>query len=152
MRRRGTVLDATACMWESDELAGGGPEDAARARANTALAAAVTAQAHRAGVAISTGTDHETAPGAAFPALHDELAFLVERCGIPSADVLRSATLIGARAAGTEDSMGSVEPGKLANFVVLDEDPLRDIANLRSVTLTVKRGHRFDRAEFEERR
>ncbi|MDX2847873.1 amidohydrolase family protein [Actinacidiphila glaucinigra] len=152
MRARGTVLDATAAMWESDELAGEGPEDAARARANTELAAAVTAQAHRAGVALSTGTDHETAPGAPFPALHDELAFLVGRCGIPAVDVLRSATLIGARAAGTEATMGSVESGKLANFAVLDEDPLRDIANLRSITLTVKRGHRFDRAEFEERR
>ncbi|MFB7289736.1 amidohydrolase family protein [Actinacidiphila glaucinigra] len=152
MRARGTVLDATAAMWESDELAGEGPEDAARARANTELAAAVTAQAHRAGVALSTGTDHETAPGAPFPALHDELAFLAGRCGIPTADVLRSATLIGARAAGAEAVMGSVEPGKLANFAVLDEDPLRDIGNLRSVTLTVKRGHRFDRAEFEDRR
>ncbi|MGW3246296.1 amidohydrolase family protein [Streptomyces sp. NPDC001070] len=152
MRRRGTVLDATAAMWESDELAGDGPEDAARARANTALAAAVTAQAHRAGVAISTGTDYETAPEAPFPALHEELAFLVARCGMPAAEVLRSATLIGARAAGTEDTMGSVEVGKLANFVVLDEDPLRDIANLRSVTLTVKRGRRFDRAEFEDAR
>jgi imidazolonepropionase-like amidohydrolase len=152
MRRRGTVLDATAAMWESDELAGDGPEDAARARANTALATAVTAQAHRAGVAISTGTDYETAPEAPFPALYDELAFLVARCGIPAAEVLRSATLIGARAAGTEDTMGSVEAGKLANFVVLDEDPLRDIGNLRSVTLTVKRGRRFDRAEFEEGR
>ncbi|MEU1622442.1 amidohydrolase family protein [Streptomyces sp. NPDC005722] len=152
MRARGTVLDATAAMWESDELAGEGPEDAARARANSELAAAVTAQAHRAGVAVSTGTDHETAPGAPFPALHDELAFLVRRCGIPTADVLRSATLIGARAAGTEAVMGTVEPGKLANFVVLDEDPLRDIAHLRSVTLTVKRGHRFPRAEFEDSR
>jgi imidazolonepropionase-like amidohydrolase len=46
--------------------------------------------------------------------------------------------------------MGSVEAGKLANFAVLDEDPLRDIANLRTITLTVKRGRRFDRADFEK--
>ncbi|MEU9448868.1 amidohydrolase family protein [Streptomyces sp. NPDC048277] len=150
MRRRGTVLDATASMWTSDELRGDTPESAERARRNAEFTAAVTAQAHRAGVDLCTGTDHETDPGDPFPALHGELAFLVDHCGIPAADVLRSATFVGARAAGTEADMGSVEPGKLANFAVLDENPLRDIGNLRTIAFTVKRGHRFDRAEFEK--
>ncbi|MEU8794131.1 amidohydrolase family protein [Streptomyces sp. NPDC048643] len=149
MRRRGTVLDATAAMWASEALAGDGPEDAERAAANTELAAVLTAQAHRAGVDIATGTDYETAHEAPFPALFDELSFLVRRCGMTPAQVLRSATLIGARSAGAEDVMGSVEAGKLANFVVLADDPLRDIENLRSVTLTVKRGHRFERRAFD---
>ncbi|UPZ26886.1 amidohydrolase family protein [Streptomyces sp. LRE541] len=152
MCRRGTVLDATAAMWESDELAGEGPEGAARVRANAQLAAHITAQAYRAGVDLSTGTDYETGPEDPFPALFEELAFLVRRCGIPPEEVLRSATLIGARSAGAEDLMGSVEPGKLANFVVLDENPLLDIDHLRSVTLTVKRGHRFERAAYKEAR
>ncbi|MFI0961181.1 amidohydrolase family protein [Streptomyces sp. NPDC021080] len=149
MRRRGTVLDATAGMWASEALAGEGPEDAERAEANTGLAAVLTAQAHRAGVEIATGTDYETDAADPFPALFEELAFLVERCGMTPAQVLRSATLIGARSAGAEDVMGSVEAGKLANFVVLEDDPLRDIANLRSVTLTVKRGRRFERRDFD---
>ncbi|MFJ6706369.1 MULTISPECIES: amidohydrolase family protein [unclassified Streptomyces] len=150
MRRRGTVLDATASMWTSDELRGDTAESADHARRTTELAAAVTAQAYRAGVAVSTGTDFETDPRDPFPALFGELAFLAGRCGIPAAEVLRSATLIGARAAGAEADMGSVEAGKLANFAVLDEDPLQDVANLRTLTLTVKRGHRFDRADFEK--
>ncbi|MGV9702734.1 amidohydrolase family protein [Streptomyces sp. NPDC003483] len=149
MKERGTVLDATAGMWLTDLLAGDTPESAARARANAELAAVLTAQAHRAGVAISTGTDYETDPGDPFPALYEELDFLVRRCGIPADQVLRSATLVGARAAGAEDVMGSVEAGKLANFAVLDENPLQDIGNLRTVSLTVKRGHRFERAEFD---
>ncbi|MFJ6835730.1 amidohydrolase family protein [Streptomyces sp. NPDC091209] len=149
MRQKGTVLDATAGMWASEALAGDGPEDAARAAANTELAAVLTAQAHRAGVDIATGTDYETDPEDPFPALYDELAFLVHRCGMSPEQVLRSATLIGARSAGAEDIMGSVEAGKLANFVVLEDDPLRDIEHLRSVTLTVKRGRRFERREFE---
>ncbi|MEU1529730.1 amidohydrolase family protein [Streptomyces fagopyri] len=148
MRERGTVLDATAGMWLSDLLAGDTPESAARARANVELAAALTAQAHRSGVAISTGTDYETDPGAPFPALYEELDFLVRRCGIPAGQVLHSATLVGARSAGAEDVMGSVEAGKLANFAVLDENPLDDVGNLRSITLTVKRGRRFERTEF----
>ncbi|MFC8967428.1 amidohydrolase family protein [Streptomyces sp. NPDC057094] len=149
MRRRGTVLDATAGMWASEALAGDGPADAERAAANTELAAVLTAQAHRAGVDIATGTDYETDPEEPFPALFEELSFLVRRCGMTPAQVLRSATLIGARSAGAEDVMGSVEAGKLANFVVLADDPLRDIENLRSVTLTVKRGHRFERGAFD---
>ncbi|MER7841609.1 amidohydrolase family protein [Streptomyces sp. NPDC096040] len=150
MRRRGTVLDATASMWTSDELRGDTAESAEQARRNAEFAAAVTAQAHRSGVDVCTGTDYETGPEDPFPALHDELAFLVDRCGIPAAAVLRSATLVGARAAGIEADTGSVETGKLANFAVLDEDPLEDIANLRTITLTVKRGCRFDRADFEK--
>jgi imidazolonepropionase-like amidohydrolase len=71
MRQKGTVLDATAGMWASEALAGDGPEDAARAAANTELAAVLTAQAHRAGVDIATGTDYETDPGDPFPALHE---------------------------------------------------------------------------------
>ncbi|MFI6338803.1 amidohydrolase family protein [Streptomyces sp. NPDC050535] len=149
MRRRGTVLDATAGMWASEALAGEGPEDAARAAANTELAAVLTAQAHRAGVDIATGTDYETDPKELFPALYEELSFLVRRCGMSPEQVLRSATLIGARSAGAEDVMGSVEAGKLANFVVLEDDPLLDIEHLRSVTLTVKRGRRFHRREFD---
>ncbi|GGX83143.1 amidohydrolase family protein [Streptomyces fructofermentans] len=148
MRERGTVLDATSAMWASDALAGEGPQDAARAAANTDLAATLTAQAHRAGVDICTGTDYETDPADPFPALYEELAFLVHRCGIPTEDVLRSATLIGARSAGAEHLMGSVEAGKLANFAVLEDDPLQDIGNLRTITLTVKRGRRFERAAF----
>lgn len=152
MKRRGTVLDATAGMWTSEELSGESAEDAERARLNTELSAAVTAQAHRAGVAVCTGTDYETSPDAPFPALHDELSFLVNRCGMAPAAALHAATLVGARAAGAEDVMGSVEPGKLANFAVLAKDPLADIENLRTVTLTVKRGRRFVRADFDRDR
>ncbi|WP_051370694.1 amidohydrolase family protein [Streptomyces sp. 142MFCol3.1] len=148
MRRRGTVLDATAGMWASDALAQDGPEAAAKAAADSELAARLTAQAHRAGVDICTGTDYETDLKDPFPALYEELAFLVDRCGMPPADVLRSATLLGARSAGAEDMRGSVEAGKLADFVVLDADPLADIGHLRSVSLTVKRGRRFERGDF----
>ncbi|MFE9454758.1 amidohydrolase family protein [Streptomyces sp. NPDC006739] len=117
---------------------------------DAATVAAVTAQAYRAGVDVCTGTDHETDSGDPFPALYGELDFLVDRCGIPAADVLRSATLVGARAAGTEADTGTVEPGKLADFAVLEENSLQDIGNLRTITLTVRRGRRFDRAEFEK--
>lgn len=148
MRERGTVLDATAGLWEwiAGQAADAAERD--RARADSELAAVLTAQAHQAGVEISTGTDYETAPEDPYPALHAEMAFLVERCGIPAAQVLRSATLVGARSLGAEASMGTLESGKLANFAVLTRDPLQDMANLRSIECVVKRGRRHDRTDY----
>ena len=148
MRSRGTILDATASMWSSPWDAPTDAEGQARARANAALSARLTAQAHRAGVSISAGTDYETGPEHPFPALHDELAFLAQDCGIPAEHVIHSATLVGARSIGAQASMGSIEPGKLANFVVLAEDPVADLANLRSISLVVKRGRRYFRSEY----
>nr|WP_257019711.1 amidohydrolase family protein [Streptomyces sp. TLI_235] len=62
---------------------------------------------------------------------------------------MRSATAVGARSAGAHDLRGTVEPGRLADLAVFDEDPLRDIKHLRTVHLTVKRGRRHARADFE---
>ncbi|MEU1089304.1 amidohydrolase family protein [Streptomyces sp. NPDC005892] len=148
MRERGTVLDATNTLWDWLADDADTPEEKTRARENAELSAALTAQAFRAGVEISTGTDYETAPGHPHPSVHDELVFLVERCGIPAVQAIRSATLVGARSMGAEESMGTVAEGKLANFVVLTADPLTDIRNLRTVTTVVKRGLRLHRSEF----
>jgi imidazolonepropionase-like amidohydrolase len=150
MLERGTILDATGSMWESDEMLDGA--DAAgidRARGNADLSAALTARAFAAGVPISAGSDYETAANDPFPALHRELYFLHERCGMPAADVLRSATQIGARSAGAEDDLGTLEPGKLASFVVLDRDPVADLRNLASVWCTVKRGVQHLRSDYD---
>jgi imidazolonepropionase-like amidohydrolase len=149
MRSRGTILDATASMWSRTHEAPADPEGQERASRNSALSASLTAQAYRAGVPISTGTDYETAPEHPYPALHEEMAFLVKHCDIPAEQAIRCATLVGARSIGAEATMGTVESGKLANLVVLAEDPLADMANLGSVTLVVKRGHRFVRSEYQ---
>lgn len=152
MREQGVVLDATAGLYASREFASDDPEAAERAARNTELAIALTAQAHRAGVELATGTDYETPPEEPFPALYEELAFLVRRCGIPAADVLRSATFVGAHSAGAGHLTGSVEPGKLADLAVFARDPLADIDHLRTITLTVKRGHRFPRTAYTDDR
>jgi imidazolonepropionase-like amidohydrolase len=44
--------------------------------------------------------------------------------------------------------MGTLEKGKLANVAFLARDPLADIANVKSVTLTLKRGQEFSRSAF----
>ena len=44
--------------------------------------------------------------------------------------------------------MGTIEGGKLADFVVLAKDPSADIGNLRSIETTVKRGKEYPRADY----
>jgi len=149
MRSRDTILDATASMWSRTWDAPADPDGQARARANSALSASLTAQAYRAGVSISTGTDYETDPKHPFPALHDEMAFLAKHCDIPVLEVIRSATLVGARSIGAEATMGTIEAGKLASFVILAQDPVADIANLDSITVVVRRGRRYPRSEYQ---
>jgi imidazolonepropionase-like amidohydrolase len=146
MHRRGTILDATLRVYEGVEAtarqAGKPPQ------CTLALAARLTNQAWRAGVSVSTGTDGETPRDYPWPAVFDEFELLAGPAGMPPAAVIRAATLTGARAMGQEKEMGSVAPGKLANFAILARNPLEDIRNLRSVVLTVKRGRRFSRADY----
>ncbi|SEF38070.1 Imidazolonepropionase [Amycolatopsis pretoriensis] len=145
MRNRGTILDATATLYQRrDEVRDG--DDGRPSEA--VFAARLVRQAHQAGIEISTGTDYETDLTDPFPALHRELEFLVHECGLTPAEVLRSATLVGARAAGADDSRGLIEVGKIADFVVLASDPLEDVRNLRTVQATIKRGCRYDRNDL----
>lgn len=94
---------------------------------------------HRAGVLVLAGTDaplRNSPPGFG---LHQELALLV-RAGLPPFAVLRAATLEPARYFGMQDSLGTVAPGKLADLVLLDANPLRDIRNLRKVRAVIQQG------------
>ena len=67
---------------------------------------------------------------------------------MPPLAVLHAATLVGARAAGQEKDMGSLEIGKLANFVVLTADPLENIDHIEQVERTVKRGRSYLRSDY----
>jgi imidazolonepropionase-like amidohydrolase len=98
---------------------------------------------HRAGVGILPGTDaplRNSPPGFG---LHGELAMLAE-AGLSPFDVLRAATLDPARFLGLLDSLGTVAPGKLADLVLLDADPLADIANLRRIHAVMANGRLFE--------
>jgi len=104
---------------------------------------------HEAGGTITMGTDHPSAGEfiSGFSS-HRELAAMV-RCGIPPADVLRIATLNGARALGAGDRLGSVEPGKYADLFVVRGNPLEEITRTRAVDLVMKNGETWDPAELK---
>jgi imidazolonepropionase-like amidohydrolase len=64
--------------------------------------------------------------------------------GIPPADVLKIATINGARAMGVSDKLGSIEVGKLADLFVIQGNPLTDIKNTRNVQMVMKSGYIYD--------
>ena len=145
--RRGIVLDATLHVYREMEAAA--RKQHKPPLCTVELAGRLTNQAYRSGVPISAGTDGDTPIGDPLPSLFDELQLLHDAAGMPPMAVLRSATIIGARAMGKEREMGSIEPGKLANMVVLARNPLDDVRNFRSIVLTVKRGRKFPRSDFK---
>ena len=76
-------------------------------------------------------------PGVAF---HEELRLLVS-AGIPVSDVLRMATINGARALRKDAEIGTVETGKRADLVVLRGNPLTGIANTARIEMVLQRGN-----------
>ena len=70
--------------------------------------------------------------------------------GLTPLEVLRTATVNGAKALGLEGEAGEVETGMLADLVILDADPLADIANLAKVHRTIKSGVVYDPAALME--
>jgi imidazolonepropionase-like amidohydrolase len=101
---------------------------------------AVVGQMNRAGVTLLAGTDI-AADRPAGVTLHRELQLLVE-AGLSPAEALRAATITPARVLGVDDELGTVEPGKVADLVLLDGDPLEDISNTRRIHAVIARGAR----------
>jgi hypothetical protein len=79
--------------------------------------------------------------------LHHELELYV-KAGIPTADVLRIASLDAARVMKLDKQTGSIAAGKSADFFLVDGDPLAHIEDLRKVTTTVRDGVTFSSAEL----
>ena len=99
---------------------------------------------HKAGVTIVAGTD--ALPGFT---LHRELELYVQ-AGISPAGALRIATLTAAEVARQDKDLGTIEPGKLADFIIVDGDPTRNISDIRNVVTVVKDGRVFDPREIYE--
>ena len=104
---------------------------------------------HRAGVPFMAGTD--TAPGVYIMpgfSLHDELANFVE-AGFTPMESLQTATSNPAKFLGMQASLGSVEPGKIADLVLLDRQPSRRDPQQRKINVVLANGRLFDRAALD---
>lgn len=101
----------------------------------------------QAGVPIVAGTDAGISGVVAGFALHDELELLVQ-AGLTPEEALNAATLLPAQWLGCDKLVGSVEPGKLADLVLLDENPLTDIRNTRKIAAVFVNGKWLDKAKI----
>ena len=97
---------------------------------------ATFAKAYKAGVKIAFGTD-------AGVYIHGnnakEFEYMVE-AGMPAVEALRSALLTNARLLGMESQIGSIETGKFADLIAVDENPIQNIKTLQKVIFVMKDG------------
>jgi hypothetical protein len=70
--------------------------------------------------------------------------------GLSRHDALRAATIVGAEAIGMGTDLGSLEPGKLADILVLDRDPLEDLRNTTSLRYVMKNGRLYEADTLNE--
>ena len=98
---------------------------------------------HDSGVIIAAGTDRSMGP-----MIHKEMEILVES-GISPLQAIRMGTLNAAMYIGVEDELGSIEPGKLADMVLLNADPVANIHNTTMIDSVYKAGQRVDRSTLD---
>ena len=97
------------------------------------------ARAYAAGVNIAFGTDSGVSP-------HGENAqefVLMVAGGMPPMKAIQSATWQAARLLRVDDRLGSLEPGKIADMVAVEGDPLEDIREMRKIVFVMKEGQVF---------
>lgn len=149
---------AAQALWAGAPFAGNWLHDALRA---TLDSVAIPSIVHVDGIPILAGTDvmgahkefgrieqgniNSSPPGLS---LHVELAVLVAN-GLTPLSALQSATLNPAMMLHATDSLGTVAPGKLADLVLLDGNPLTDISNTTTIRAVVANGRYFDRAALD---
>ncbi len=107
----------------------------------------IVAELSRHDVELLVGTDWGaiyTIPGLA---THQELMLLSES-GLSSDMILRAATMNAARALNVDADYGSIEVGKIADLVVVMEDPLKDLSRLRAPQAVIKMGQYLDREDL----
>jgi imidazolonepropionase-like amidohydrolase len=100
---------------------------------------AVIGALHRAGIAIVPGSD----TGLVGYGLHRELELYVQ-AGMTPLQAIQSATIVSARAMNLDRDSGTVEPGKRADLILVDGNPIANISDIRKVSRVVANGRLYD--------
>lgn len=102
------------------------------------------------GMVILAGTDAAALNSFIYPglALHQELE-IFQQAGMSPLSILQSATINGAKFMGVSDSLATVEPGKIADILLLNENPLKDIKATQNIFAVIKNGEFYDRAGLD---
>ena len=118
--------------------------DPARTRPdNSNESSALLLALYRAGVPIVAGTD-KAIPG---HSLHRELELYI-KAGLTPMEVIQLATIGSARVMKMDRETGSIEPGKQADMILVDGNPLQDFAALRKVTRVITKGRMYEPSEL----
>jgi len=104
---------------------------------------AVIGALHKAGIPIVAGSD----TGLIGYGLYRELELYVE-AGMTPLEALQTATIVAARAMNLADDSGSIEPGKRADLVLVNGNPLQNISDIRKVSRVVANGRLYDSAKL----
>jgi imidazolonepropionase-like amidohydrolase len=152
-----TLVAYRSFMQEAVDLAPHDPHYTASAAGRTKMFnrfVELVGRMHRAGVPLLAGTDFGPHPSTVpYPVprpgsdLHDELELLV-RAGLTPMEALQTATSGAARHLRVADRLGTIEVGKDADLVLLDADPLANIANTRRIGGVVLRGAFLEKARL----
>ena len=129
-------------------LAGRAAEDIAAGKQYFRTLFDLIKTAHGAGVPFLAGTD---APAPyVFPgsSLYEELALLVE-AGLTPMEALQTATRNPALYLDQQDQIGTIEVGKIADLILLEANPLEDIANTQKIAAVVVGGKLFSRSALQ---
>lgn len=134
-------------MQDADKMADWGERVPFRAYYEHGLR--LTGLAQQAGVKIMLGTD--AGDTYCFPGFgaHDELLELVT-AGLTPLEALRAATTVPAEYLGMADQLGTIKPGAFADLVLIERNPLDDVAHTQAIAAVVLRGKLFDRAALDE--
>ena len=103
----------------------------------------------KAKIPLMAGTD--TPLGYLTPgfSLHYELELMVE-CGLSELESLATATLQPAKYFRMQDSLGLVKKDYIADLILLNENPLEDIANTKDIFAVIKDGNFIDKARLDQ--
>lgn len=136
LKEHDTILDSTLTVFNKHQAGRG-----KRGKLMHDWGVAFTKLAHDKGIKVSVGTDSTSdSVGADHPLVHHEMKLMVEQAGFTPLEALRSATMTGAEVIGIEQTHGEVEAGKVANLVVLNADPSKDIKNILDIAHVIKNG------------
>jgi imidazolonepropionase-like amidohydrolase len=75
---------------------------------------------------------------------------LFNKCGIPNFETLKSATIVAATALGLENEIGTIEKGKKANFIILNENPLENITGIETLAFVYKNRFLFSKPYLDD--
>lgn len=102
---------------------------------------------HQAGILVAAGTDAGNI-GTLHAASFLEDLLVMQQAGLSNREVIKAATLNAVKGFGKEKDYGSIEKGKVADMILLGEDPVKDLRVLGKVEMTIRKGKVFTPAQL----